>query len=509
MSDSQQNENKKSNKTADANPSTHSKFDTHQSKIQSTSNQIIGHGYSYVGIQKNALCGYKKHSDTTLYTPPLRTTKSKYHRKSVIKHDIKPNEIEIDGSFSIQEYVTKAIDLFAEKNTTIYVMATGRDIGKAISCIEIIKRKEYGLYQESSIQHNTIKEIWMPLEECLEEVIIEYEVIYFKILLTFDNTLINRDSVGYQQPISWLSDTRQMQEHICKLQNKCDLQEQRLDILQNKYDIQNEDFINIKRKYNEQEEKFMHKQSSAYIEILHKFNDLKKKYDVNKDEFTDMKREYGQQLRKQQGVMNKTTSNYRNDINKLQHKYDIQEVAMDRTKVECSNSYMYVENKYDKQVTLMKDNKHKFDELQDKYSKLQNLKYNINDDQNEGLNTKRDELQCKYDTQTKLMKDNKNKFNKLQDKYYQLHGENNEGFGVRKIKYSDLNAGKLVEIIIKNIDKELCDKYRDGFLKTFIENDVNGQYLQQLTSEDLYELGITNYKDNLSIYNSIQKLIYY
>eukprot|EP01083_Nonionella_stella_P245377 852951_1 len=119
-------------------------------------------------------------------------------------------------------------------------MATGRDIGKAISCIEIIKRKEYGLYQESSIQHNTIKEIWMPLEECLEEVIIEYEVIYFKILLTFDNTLINRDSVGYQQPISWLSDTRQMQEHICKLQNKCDLQEQRLDILQNKYDIQNE-----------------------------------------------------------------------------------------------------------------------------------------------------------------------------------------------------------------------------------------------------------------------------
>ncbi len=99
--------------------------------------------------------------------------------------------------------------------------------------------------------------------------------------------------------------------------------------------------------------------------------------------------------------MYKKTSDYQVNMGKLQTKYDMQEVALDKSKVKYSHDFIGMENKYDKQIEMMAENKKKFDALQDKYDKLQK------------------------------------------------HSEDREeGLMVKKNKYDDLNSSELVEVII-------------------------------------------------------------
>eukprot|EP01084_Bolivina_argentea_P184221 317773_1 len=217
------------------NPSMHSIFDQRQSDITGqvqdrlySSNIGRGRGsvqnnkeqrtrYGFVGIRTPLhSTRYQKHSDTSLNKQlynnnPIRSTKDKYRKKETIKKNIKRNEILIAGNGSIQELIGKALDLL-NSNSLIYITATGRSIGKAINCVEIIKRKQYDLYQESRIEKIQIREIWEPIEMFLKNVIVEREKIYIKILLTFNCELVNMNSIGYQQPISWidLGDAREL-----------------------------------------------------------------------------------------------------------------------------------------------------------------------------------------------------------------------------------------------------------------------------------------------------------
>eukprot|EP01084_Bolivina_argentea_P059397 108472_1 len=360
MSDRQQSQHAKYNKTPYNNPSNHSIFNHRQFQITggdqaksapSGRGRTNSRGHSYVGIQRGSPSGYKKHSDInppkqlTYHIPKEKqTTKSKYRRKWVVKDNIKSNIIQIKGDNSVQEYVEYAFDLFAKKTKVVCISATGRNIGKAVDCVEIIKRKHHGLHQESSIERNTIKEVWVPLEKFLKDVIIEREVIYVNILLSFDKKLVNKDHIGYQEPISWidLGDARELHDKmnmkIGKLQNKNDVQQQELERMKGK---RSQDFTDMKHKYDEQEE-IMNKQTS--------------------DQFTDMKHEYDTQLRKQKKSMYKKASDYQVNMGKLQTKYDMQEVALDKANVKYSNDFMGMENKYDKQVELMKENKKKISE---------------------------------------------------------------------------------------------------------------------------------------------------
>eukprot|EP01084_Bolivina_argentea_P261001 440930_1 len=231
-------------------------------------------GYGFVGIQQDARNGYKRHQishNPDLHRPDIdinmslqkniynesanlnadssnvrggsQTTKSKYRRSQIICDKIKENEIRIEGNGSMKEYVDYALELFNKNkknknkkktHSSIMITATGRAISKAINCVEMVKRKKYGLHQESCIEIRKVKEIWIPIEQCLHEVIIEHDVIYVKVLLTFDIKLINNNNIGYQEPISWidLGDARELHDKMKgkmnKLQNKYDLQEVRM-----------------------------------------------------------------------------------------------------------------------------------------------------------------------------------------------------------------------------------------------------------------------------------------
>eukprot|EP01084_Bolivina_argentea_P059399 108476_1 len=416
MSDRQQSQHAKYNKTPYNNPSNHSIFNhrqfqitggdqpkTHPKSAPRGRGRTNNRGHSYVGIQRGSHSGYKKHSDINpskqlpYYIPKERqTTKSKYRRKWVVKDNTQSNVIQIKASNSVQEYVEYAFDLFAKKTKVVCISATGRNIGKAVDCVEIIKRKHHGLHQESSIERNTIKEVWVPLEKFLKDVIIEREVIYVNILLSFDKKLVNKDHIGYQEPISWidLGDARELHDKmnmkIGKLQNKNDVQQQELERMKGK---RSQDFTDMKHKYDEQEE----------INDL-RMDKLEDKYDVKEGQFTDM------------------------------------------------------ENKYDAQVEQMRENKERFDNLQNEYYKLK--KHN-ND----------------RDAKLKL----------------------------KKNKYDELNAKELVNVIV-SLNERRYQKYKDGLVKKFIEEGVDGSCLNQLTKEDLYGFGITNYKDKIAIYNAIKQL---
>eukprot|EP01084_Bolivina_argentea_P059400 108479_1 len=224
--------------------------------------------------------------------------------------------------------------------------------------------------------------------------------------------------------------------------------------LQDKYDLKQDAYTDIKHEYDEQEE-IMNQQTNDYQNNMGK---LQNTYDVKQDQFTDMKHEYDTQLRKQEKSMYKKTGDYQLNMGKLQTKYDMQEVALDKANVKYSNDFMGMENKYDAQAELMKENKKKFDTLQDKFDALQK------------------------------------------------HSEDREeNLRLKKNKYDDLGPSELVDVII-SIDEQRYGKYRDKLLKRFIEEGVDGSCLKQLSKEDLYAFGITNYKDKLAIYNSIKKL---
>eukprot|EP01084_Bolivina_argentea_P265206 449439_1 len=221
----------------------------------------------------------------------LHTTKSKYRRKAIIGKHIARNEIYIDDNGSVQEYVDNALDLLAKKNALIYITATNGAISKATNCVEIIKRKKTQLHQESRIEIGKIKEIWEALEPHLKEVTIEYEVTYIKILLTFDCTLVNKHNIGYQTPLSLFdSDNSEIYNKLSKLQKKYDMQKEELSYtkelhksLQNKYEMQQKDITIYMDKLD------IGDGSKKQIKhLLGKVNKLQNKCDVQKQELDMM-----------------------------------------------------------------------------------------------------------------------------------------------------------------------------------------------------------------------------
>eukprot|EP01084_Bolivina_argentea_P247995 414843_1 len=137
--------------------------------------------------------------------------------------------------------------------------------------------------------------------------------------------------------------------------------------LKDKYDLKRDAYTDIKHEYDEQEE-IMNQQTSDYQDNMGK---LQNTYDVKQDQFTDMKHEYDTQLRKQKKSMYKKALVYQLNMGKLHSNYVLHDVSFDKANVKFYNDFMGMENKYDKQDELMKENKKKFDELQNKKDELQ------------------------------------------------------------------------------------------------------------------------------------------
>lgn len=114
---------------------------------------------------------------------------------------INENEIRITAQGRIRNYITYATTLFQEKGTDdIVLKAMGRAINKTVMIAELIKRRIFGLHQNTSIGSTDITDTWEPLEEGLLPLETTRHV--SMIVITLSKKELDTSSTGYQPPIT-------------------------------------------------------------------------------------------------------------------------------------------------------------------------------------------------------------------------------------------------------------------------------------------------------------------
>ncbi|XWS25943.1 hypothetical protein CRYUN_Cryun27aG0110700 [Craigia yunnanensis] len=113
---------------------------------------------------------------------------------------IDENEIRITSQGRVRSYITYAMTLLQEKGSNeIVFKAMGRAINKAVTIVELIKRRIVGLHQITSIGSTDITDMWEPLEEGLLPLETTRHV--SMITITLSKKELNTSSVGYQAPL--------------------------------------------------------------------------------------------------------------------------------------------------------------------------------------------------------------------------------------------------------------------------------------------------------------------
>uniref|UniRef100_A0A6V7QQJ3 DNA/RNA-binding protein Alba-like domain-containing protein n=1 Tax=Ananas comosus var. bracteatus TaxID=296719 RepID=A0A6V7QQJ3_ANACO len=113
---------------------------------------------------------------------------------------INENEIRITSQGLIRNYVSYATSLLQEKRVReIVLKAMGQAISKAVAIAEIIKKRNPGLHQDTSISSVSITDVWEPVEEGLVPLELTRHVSMISISLSLRE--LNKNSPGYQAPL--------------------------------------------------------------------------------------------------------------------------------------------------------------------------------------------------------------------------------------------------------------------------------------------------------------------
>ncbi|XP_052000570.1 ribonuclease P protein subunit p25-like protein [Xyrauchen texanus] len=85
----------------------------------------------------------------------------------------------------------------------IVFTGVGQSVAKAITCVEIMKRRVHGLHQHTKLAYRTVQEVWEPLEPeaGLESLTVSRNVPSVWVLLSKDS--LDRNQPGYQAPGSF------------------------------------------------------------------------------------------------------------------------------------------------------------------------------------------------------------------------------------------------------------------------------------------------------------------
>ncbi|GLT85963.1 hypothetical protein SLE2022_041280 [Rubroshorea leprosula] len=113
---------------------------------------------------------------------------------------INENELRITAQGRMRNYISYAISLLQEKGAhEIVLKATGRAINKTVMIAELIKRRIFGLHQNTSTGSIDITDTWEPLEEGLLPLETTRHVSI--IIITLSKKELDASSIGYQPPI--------------------------------------------------------------------------------------------------------------------------------------------------------------------------------------------------------------------------------------------------------------------------------------------------------------------
>jgi len=158
-------------------------------------------------MEKYRLVGEKKKNDTTF--PDSKTLEQQHGAQGQLKRsgDNQGGESE-DGSEVVKitqqgkprNYITYAMNLFAQGYDEICLKAMGRAINKAVTIAEILKRK-MPLHQVTALQSCEIIDVFEPLEEGLDVVESKRCVSCMTITLSKTGEGIDFDGIGYQPPL--------------------------------------------------------------------------------------------------------------------------------------------------------------------------------------------------------------------------------------------------------------------------------------------------------------------
>lgn len=124
--------------------------------------------------------------------------------------EIKPNEIRITSQGRPRNYISYAVSLFepsqepqqpaATAYDTVVFKAMRRAINKAVSIVEIVKRRVKGLHQITEIHSTPITDEFEPKEEGLQKVTNKRTV--SSVTITLSKKQLDTKNVGYQVPLS-------------------------------------------------------------------------------------------------------------------------------------------------------------------------------------------------------------------------------------------------------------------------------------------------------------------
>lgn len=133
----------------------------------------------------------------------------KYRKKQKPRETSPPDEIRVTGMGRISGYVAYGNKLLTDQGKqTITIRATGKAMSTAVCAAEVIKRRVPGLHQLTTVGSTEMIDEYEPLEEGLEVVEEMRTLVFISIVLTKDESSVDKALPGYQPPL----DESQMNE---------------------------------------------------------------------------------------------------------------------------------------------------------------------------------------------------------------------------------------------------------------------------------------------------------
>jgi len=109
-------------------------------------------------------------------------------------------EVRITQQGKPRNYISYAMNLFANGSEKVVLKAMGRAINKAVTICEILKRK-IPLHQVNNLTSSEVIDVFEPLEEGLDVVESKRYVSCMTITLSITDEDIDKNDKGYQPPL--------------------------------------------------------------------------------------------------------------------------------------------------------------------------------------------------------------------------------------------------------------------------------------------------------------------
>ncbi|XP_028395383.1 ribonuclease P protein subunit p25-like protein [Dendronephthya gigantea] len=124
----------------------------------------------------------------------------KLNSRPVVEDPKEPWDVYVGSGSKVKAVISKALKILNENGEKVVLIGFGPTLNKAITCVEIIKRKEQDLHQNNKLFYKKMEDTWEPNQEGLDRLTVSRNVPAIKIVLS--RIPLNVNEPGYQAPVS-------------------------------------------------------------------------------------------------------------------------------------------------------------------------------------------------------------------------------------------------------------------------------------------------------------------